>query len=138
MAFAVRAHNHLWGKNNEDPLAFLYRQGLSLDFSRQMYLGWNKFKQERPYTNWGMEHPGSFSIPPGLVFPYIVEKELKSLFIVSMDNPKEFFMVPGGVEKVLLGNPENETRHFNNLLEGLKAFQENQDNLSVRLSIYSQ
>jgi len=85
-AFGIRTHNHLWGKNNEDPLSFLYLEGLNLHFIRKMYLGWNKFGHSRPCEGWGLSGKGSFFIPSGIVFPYIVEKEVTGIFIISTDS----------------------------------------------------
>jgi len=136
MAFAVRAHNHLWGKNNEDPLVFLYNHGLSHEFSRQMYLGWNKFGQERPYGGWGIEHQGTFIIPPGIVFPYIIDKELNALFIIPMDQPESVFTFPGNPgTPVVLGTPDNGVKRLNDLLPGLCLFQNNADTLCIEISI---
>lgn len=125
MAFATRAHRHLWGKNNEDPLAFLFNQGLSNAFSKQLYLGWNKFGQDRPFETWGQNLPGTFRLPPGLVFPHIVSKELKGLFIISMSDPAEVFQVPGSSSPPLvLGDADAKERiPASGLLEGLCRFQ---------------
>lgn len=135
-AFATRAHNHLWGKNNEDPLVFLFNQGLSHEFSRQMYLGWNKFGQERPYEGWGIDSPGKFFIPPGILFPYIIDKELKALFIIPMEDPDSVFSFPGNPDRaVILGNQDNEVKTVNDMLTGLGLFQENQETLCVEILV---
>ena len=135
MAFAVRAHNHLWGKNNEDPFVFLFNQGLSHEFSRQMYLGWNKFGQERPYHGWGIDRPGKFFIPAGLVFPHIVDKELKSVFIISLEDAAEIFMLPGSdPSPVVLGDPDNQgSGETHDIIQGLLRFQKNTASGGVRI-----
>jgi len=51
VAFVTRCHQHLFGKNNEDPLAYLFRQGIKNEFAKQMLMGWNKYSQERPMEN---------------------------------------------------------------------------------------
>ena len=123
MAFVTRAHRHLWGKNNEDPLAFLYYQGLTIEFSRSLYLGWNKFGQSRPLANWGLEGDGTFFIPPGIVFPYIVEKNLLSVFIISMDRPSDVLRLPGSDPgPVMLGS----SAHPPDLLQALVLLQNHQ------------
>lgn len=135
MAFSVRAHNHLWGKNNEDPLVFLYDKGLTHEFSRQMYLGWNKFGQERPYDRWGIQKAGKFFIPPGIVFPYIMDKELISLFIIPMDQRESVFSFPGNPPRpVILGNPDNEIKPVEDLLQGIFLFQD-PDTRGVKIRI---
>lgn len=95
MAFAVRSHRHLWGKNNEDPLSFLYLKGISVDLAKSLYLGWNKFGQKRSLAGWGLKGEGDFFIPAGVVFPYIREKELLALFIIPMDPPHAAVKLPG-------------------------------------------
>ncbi|MCG8635884.1 MAG: hypothetical protein MI863_18765 [Desulfobacterales bacterium] len=129
MAFAIRSHRHLWGKNNEDPLAFLFRHGLSNAFSKKVYLGWNKFGQKRPYKGWGMDKEGTFLIPAGIVFPFIIDKELQSVFIISMDDPGSVFMLPGSSDSpVTLGNPDKKKLAADTFIKGLCLFQDNPDN----------
>lgn len=136
MAFAVRSHNHLWGKNNEDPLVFLFRHGLTHEFSRALYLGWNKFGQERPYEGWGVEKPGKFFIPAGIVFPHIVDKELTALFIIPMDDPDRIFSFPGNPETaVLLGDPDKPVKTETDLLRGLALFQDEGEENGVRITM---
>lgn len=138
MAFAVRAHNHLWGKNNEDPLIFLFRHDLGHDFSKQMYLGWNKFGQDRPYDRWGIKKKGKFKIPPGIVFPHIIEKDLKALFIIPMEmqEVENQFSFPGNPDQpVILGNPDNEIKVSEGILKGLNMFQDNPDNVCIKILI---
>ena len=132
MAFAIRCHRHLWGKNNEDPLSFLYRQSISIDLSRSLYLGWNKFGQKRSLAGWGLKGEGDFLIPPGIVFPYIKEKELLALFVISMTRPYDRLMLPGSTPvPVVLGSliPGSEEtackKTSPSLLQGLALFQEN-------------
>lgn len=100
-AFVIRSHRHLWGKNNEDPLAFLFTRGLENQFMKTRVLGWNKFGQKRPMENWGVKSElnkeNRLFLPSGIVVPFIVEKELKSVFILSYKENKESrtFLVPG-------------------------------------------
>lgn len=139
-AFAIRAHNHLWGKNNEDPLSFLYLEGLNLKFISKMYLGWNKFGQNRPCDGWGLSGKGSFFIPPGIVFPYIVEKEVTAIFIISMetpdDGPKSELIIPGSFKGPLVLGPGNRNiKEATGILEGLRIFQDNPDIFNVNISL---
>lgn len=138
-AFAIRSHNHLWGKNNEDPLSFLYLKGLNLKFISKMYLGWNKFGHNRPCDGWGLSCNGSFLIPSGIVFPYIVEKKIMGVFIISMANedagPAPELMIPGSFTGPLILGPDNrETKNATGILEGLKIFQENPDEFRVNIN----
>ncbi len=136
MAFAVRAHNHLWGKNNEAPLAFLHLKGLHLNFISKMYLGWNKFGHHRPCDGWGLSGKGSFFIPPGIVFPYILEKKVTGIFIMSMESPDAESIIPGSFKgPLVLGSGNCNTREAAGILEGLKIFQENPDMFSVNISL---
>ncbi len=138
MAFTIRSHRHLWGKNNEDPLVFLFRRGLTNEFSKQIYLGWNKFGQERPYKGWGIDKEGSFLIPAGIVFPYIVETELQSVFIISMDEPSSVFMLPGSSPSpVILGDSNKDMTITEDLIKGLCLFQERPDELCVKFIPHS-
>ncbi len=134
MAFVIRSHRHLWGKNNEDPLVFLFRGGLTNEFSKQLYLGWNKFSQERPCEGWGLEQKGSFLLPAGIVFPYIIEKELMSVFIISMEGSRSVFRIPGSVDTpVILGDPNKTVVEVDDILKGLSFFQENQGSHCVKI-----
>ena len=124
--FVTRTHQHLWGKNNEDPLIFLFRRGLTHNFIRAMHLGWNKFSQKRNPGNWGME-PGrdSFFLPAGIVVPHILEKELKAVFILSMEEDHRCWLVPGSPEcRMVLGTPGDRPEICDNLTIGLKKWQD--------------
>lgn len=128
MAFVTRTHQHLWGKNNEDPMIFLYRRGLTHDFVRAMHLGWNKFGQKRNPDNWGMENSSgmdSFFLPAGIVVPYIVEKELRAVFILPMEEENAPILVPGSPEtRMVLGTPEKKSNICTDLLIGLRRWQD--------------
>jgi hypothetical protein len=135
-AFVVRCHHHLFGKNNEDPLAYLFTRGIKNEFAKKILLGWNKFSQERPGENWGFG-PGAkkLVLQKGLVIPYIVEKELRSVFIHAYEEagPKNASMVPGSLSScmVLHTGPERpgpEKKEapvlVHDLMQGLLFFQE--------------
>ena len=140
MAFVTRSHRHLWGKNNEDPQIFLYRQNLTNQFVKNMHLGWNKHGQERTMEKWGLERlapenqPGKLFLPPGIVVPYIVEKKLVSVFIHPLDPSGHTFLVPGSSESsLLLGDPKTTVKTIDGLFEGLRLFQEeNTHSLRIR------
>lgn len=135
-AFAIRAHNHLWGKNNEDPLSFLYLKGLNLNFIHKMYLGWHKFDSNRPLEGWGLSGKGSFFIPSGIVFPYIVEKKVTGIFIISMESPDAELIVPGSFKgPLILGSGNCEVKDATGIMEGLRIFQDDPDMFSVNISL---
>ena len=139
-AFAIRSHNHLWGKNNEDPLAFLYIKGLNLKFISKMYIGWNKFGQNRPCEGWGLSSKDSFFIPSGIVFPYLVGKKITGVFIISMENPDvgpaSELIIPGSFKGPLILGPGNrEVKEATGILEGLKTFQEDPDVFRVNIPL---
>ena len=135
-AFGIRTHNHLWGKNNEDPLSFLYLEGLNLHFISKMYLGWNKFGHSRPYEGWGLSGKGSFFIPSGIVFPYIVEKEVTGIFIISMESPGSELIIPGSFKGPLILGPGNgDVREATGIMEGLKIYQKDPEVFSVNISL---
>ncbi len=135
-AFVTRCHHHLFGKNNEDPLAYLFTQGIKNEFAKQMMIGWNKFSQERPMENWGFgPGPEKLLLQKGLVIPYIVEKELKSVFIHSFDDDsgKNTGMVPGSAHScMILQNKAGRSGYgkkempvlVHDLMQGLFLFQE--------------
>jgi hypothetical protein len=130
MAFVTRCHRHLWGKNNEDPLIFLYHQGLTHDFIRQMHLGWNKHSQHRDLTKWGLSDAdmdlSRVLIPAGIVFPHIVDKTLVSVVTLPMTaDSSRPWLLPGSGPDIILGHPDPHTdRACNDIFAGLRAFQE--------------
>jgi hypothetical protein len=141
-AFVTRSHRHLWGKNNEDPLVFLFQQDLANQFVKKMHLGWNKHGQERTLEKWGLgssglevKHPvNKLSLPPGIVFPYIVEKELVSLWIHPLAPSAPTFLVPGSsTDAILLGDPKNPVKTVEGLFNGLRLFQEKNKTLCIRI-----
>ncbi|MCF6249225.1 MAG: hypothetical protein L3J69_17985 [Desulfobacula sp.] len=135
MAFVIRSHRHLWGKNNEDPLAYLFTRGLKNEFCKQLYLGWNKFGQERPFQNWRFEtrtnqrpdQPKKFLLPAGIVFPYIIDKNLISVFIhsFSQKSSSRITLVPGSSSAtIILGETKQTIVIIEDLFDGLFLFQE--------------
>ncbi len=143
MAFVTRSHHHLWGRNNEDPLAFLFQMGLSNATIKSFHLGWNKFGQVRHLNKWGLKNPRGkgfpgkedyFSLPPGIVFPHIIEKELKSIWIHALDPDGPAFMLPGSARgPVVLGNLNNPVVTASDLFKGLCLFQEKKESLCVKI-----
>ncbi len=108
MAFVTRCHRHLWGKNNEDPLVFLYHQGLTHDFIRRMHLGWNKHAQHRDLIKWGLSDAegdlSRFLLPAGIVLPCIKEKNLQSVVILPITSDCPLCLVPGSCHDIILGD----------------------------------
>lgn len=98
-SFVTRSHRHLWGKNNEAPLAFLFQCGLKNEFAKKQLLGWNKFGQNRPAENWGLKtDDNTLFLEAGLVIPYIKNRQLISVFIhpLAENRQKETSrMLPG-------------------------------------------
>jgi hypothetical protein len=135
-AFVTRSHHHLWGKNNEDPQVFLFHQDLFTPFIKQMHLGWNKHGQERTLEKWGLDgqQTGSFLLPPGIVFPYIVEKELRAVWIHPLDPEGSWCVVPGSTSTPLqLGTPDNPIKVVEDLFEGLRLFQASPKTLCIEI-----
>ncbi len=117
MAFVTRGHQHLWGRNNEDPLAFLFRQGLSHEFVRSAHLGWNKHGQTRDMSRWGMvpdlpEDRPAFFFPPGLVLPGIRNRVLMSVILIPMTRDAPGILVPGSRPDVILGDDRPDMMSF--------------------------
>ena len=128
-AFVTRAHRHLWGKNNEDPLAFLFLRGLENRFAKDMIMGWNKFGQKRSPENWGLcneaDPQKKLFLPAGIVVPYIVQRTLKSVFIHSCEKDKTY-IVPGSSPTFLTlehGPHFKKTVMTEELFKGLVQFQ---------------
>ncbi|MCP4021852.1 MAG: hypothetical protein GY729_08420 [Desulfobacteraceae bacterium] len=133
IAFVTRSHQHLWGKNNEDPLVWLYEQGLKNQFVKQMHLGWNKHSQKRNSQNWGLKE-GSLVLPAGIVIPYIIKKNLKSIMIYPYQdkNIKNAVILPGSQgDPMILGNPKKNVAILTNVMDGLYLFQETKEQLQT-------
>jgi hypothetical protein len=139
-AFTVRSHRHLWGKNNEDPLAFLFLRGLNNLFIKDQYLGWNKFGQERPFHTWGVNSgpnmPDKFLLPSGIVIPYIKDKRLRSVFIHCYNGETpQTVMVPGSQTSfIILGNSNKKLSIITDVMDGLYLFQEQGENSCVLIA----
>lgn len=127
MAFVTRCHRHLWGKNNEDPLVFLYHQGLSHDFIRRMHLGWNKHAQQRNFTKWGLSDPeydlSRVLLPAGIVFPGIVNKNLQSVVILPMISDCRPWLLPGSRHAIRFGDSSQPPVLCDAVFTGLRMFQ---------------
>jgi hypothetical protein len=140
MAFVTRSHRHLWGKNNEDPQAFLFTRGFSHQFAKEQLFGWNKFGQERPLQNWGdktdSRETQKLFLPPGIVIPFIVEKKLQSIFIHPYDEAKKgkTTLVPGSWNPTMvLGEKKEKIAVIQNVFDGLFLFQEMKNSCCVMI-----
>ncbi len=120
ISFSLRTAHTLWGKHNEDILAWLYENGLSTPYTKDRLLGWNTRVMERPCENWGLQQkssggdpPSKLLIPKGLTLPYIVNKKVLKLIVIDLDNPfGAYYTLPGSqpvgmrfgesIEKVIL------------------------------------
>lgn len=135
VAFVTRCHQHLFGKNNEDPLVYLFANGLKNDLAKDLLVGWNKFSQERPPENWGFgPGPEKLLLPKGLVIPYIVDKTLLSIFIHAYDGPGEgkTRLIPGSLSSsLILGNQTGRVAVLQHLMDGLFLFQETKGQVCV-------
>lgn len=131
MAFVTRSYRHLWGKNSEGPQAFLFTCGLKNNFIKKQVLGWNKFGQNRPRQNWGLEpvknNSDKLFLGPGIVIPFIIETNLESVFILPYkDNlPGPVFMIPGSSSPtMILGKNKKNIIMTSRILDGMFLFQE--------------
>ncbi|MBI9090295.1 MAG: hypothetical protein JEZ12_13845 [Desulfobacterium sp.] len=131
MAFVTRSFRQLWGKNNEEMLAWLFNQGLSNPFVRTQLWGWNKHGQARNPALWGIEPTDdtpALVLPQGIVVPYIVDKRLRKITIVN----NETMEVPGGShEPMVLGNQFKVIALVPDCVDGLFLFQEKGEQLGV-------
>ena len=139
-AFVTRTHRHLWGKNNEDPLVFLFRQGFSNDFIKQMHLGWNKHGQERDLGKWGLDRPGEpasrYFFPAGIVFPYIIDRDLLSVVVIPMDPQARPVLLPGSSRTAVSLGPEPFARFMpTDFFQALKTFQDSNGETGVVLDL---
>ncbi|MCP3872446.1 MAG: hypothetical protein GY699_04725 [Desulfobacteraceae bacterium] len=135
IAFVTRSHRHLWGKNNEDPLSYLFTRGLKNQFVKDTLIGWNKFGQKRPLKNWGLELDSQSDkklfLASGIVIPFIVKKQLKSVFIHTFNENQinTTTIVPGSlIPTMMLGSSLEKTQKkivfINDIIDGLFLFQE--------------
>ncbi|THB78701.1 MAG: hypothetical protein D3926_12460 [Desulfobacteraceae bacterium] len=138
MAFVTRSHRHLWGKNNEAPLSFLFQQGLSHGLIKDLYLGWNKFGQARSIENWGFEpfpgQPEKLMLHPGIVVPAIVSQNLEAVWIQQFNDTGalDAYLVPGSkTAQILLGEPDDRIIIIHDLMDGLYLYQEGKERVAV-------
>lgn len=135
VAFAARARQELWGKHNEDILAWFFLNGFRNPFIKDMFLGWNKRPKDRPAEPWGFpEGTAQLFFPPGIVIPYVVENHLRKLMIFDHNRPtgKPCHVVPGSAAiPVVFGQNDQRTAVVENILHGLLLHQEFPENLRV-------
>lgn len=138
VAFAARSRQELWGKHNEDILAWFFVNGFKNRFIKDMFLGWNRRPKERPAENWGFTEPDAgcahLFFPPGIVIPWVVDQHLLKLMIV--DHTKTAFhpchVAPGSARiPVVFGGGTRRTAVVENILHGLLLHQEFPENLTV-------
>jgi hypothetical protein len=111
-SFLVRTRQELWGKNNEDIMAWLFLEGFSNRFINEQLLGWNRYAKIRPAAAWALpqgeechiDSHGKFTLPPGIVIPYLVEKEIVKLLIYDYqsDKPNRLYTLPGSSQRAMI------------------------------------
>ncbi|MBU1168974.1 MAG: hypothetical protein KKD44_05360 [Proteobacteria bacterium] len=142
MAFLVRSRQELWGKHNEDIIAWFFLEGFTHRFIHHMLLGWNRVSRIRPASNWGIPdragdnnvRQGKLILPPGIVIPYIVNKDLRKLLIYNhlSDNPTRNVTLPGSSsESIILGEQRTRVAVISNIIHGLLLHQEFQDRITI-------
>lgn len=134
VAFTARSRQELWGKHNEDILAWFFLNGFKNQFIKDMFLGWNRRPKERPAGPWGFpEGSGPLFFPPGIVIPYVVEKHLRKLLIFDHSRPGgSCHVVPGSARMpMVFGQDTRRTAVVENILHGLLLHQEFPENLCV-------
>ena len=137
IAFVTRSHQQLWGKNNEDPLAWLFEQGFENQFAKEMHLGWNKHSQTRNFDTWGL-CPGDSKtadkklvLPAGIVIPHIINQNLKSITIHT-NKGDDAILLPGSLLiPMVLGNNRKALAVLTSIIDGLYLFQETRRNITV-------
>lgn len=142
IAFLARSRQELWGKHNEEILAWFFLNGFKNSFIKDMLLGWNRRPKERSADTWGFSKGYSDSrdgganlfFPPGIVIPYAVDKHLEKLIIYDHEkttgNP--CYVVPGSAETpVVFGKRCQHVAVVENIVHGLLLFQEFPENLTV-------
>jgi hypothetical protein len=123
LGFLARSRQELWGKHNEDIMAWLFLKGFKNRFSQDALIGWNKRPKERPAVHWGFgpdftcEHvrQGNLYFPPGIVIHYIVETSLTKLVIVRCDDSSGHlpYLVPGSSITVVVPDIGFSQNHLN-------------------------
>lgn len=142
ISFVVRTRQDLWGKHNEDILAWFFLEGFNNTFIRDMLLGWNKFAKNRPSKAWGLPdeclsqgiHQGKFILPPGIVIPHIVNKDLRKILIYDHLNKdsKRCVPVPGSSsDPIILGDSRTNVAVFSNIIHGLFIYQELKKDVTI-------
>ncbi len=134
VAFAARSRQELWGKHNEDILAWFFLNGFKNRFIKDKLLGWNRRPKERPSEAWGFpEGTGPLFFPPGIVIPFVEEKHLRKLVIFDHSRiGGPCHVVPGSAGiPMVFGQDTRRTAVVENIIHGLLLHQEFPENLRV-------
>jgi len=135
VAFSARSRQELWGKHNEDILAWFFLNGFKNRFIKDKLLGWNRRPKERPSEAWGFpEGTGPLFFPPGIVIPFVEEKHLRKLMIFDHSRPggSPCHVVPGSAGiPMVFGQDTRRTAVVENIVHGLLLHQEFPENLCV-------
>ncbi len=142
VAFSARSRSELWGKHNEDMMAWFFLHGFKNLFIRDMLLGWNKRPKERRAENWGFSQADSaltdsvsnLFFPPGIVIPYVVDRHLEKLMIYTPEKTTgdPLHVIPGSARgHMVFGKGEKNVVIAGNILHGLLLFQEFSSDMAV-------
>ena len=134
-AFVVRCVHQLWGKRSEDMLVWLFKTGFKNSFIKDSMIGWSKKKSLRNASVWGIECEKDelIEIPPGIVFPYISEKNLLKVAVILIDEePVKSVFLKGSIkEPLFLGSGSSFLILTDNIIDGFLLYQEAGDRTDV-------
>lgn len=142
VAFVIRAQRELWGKRNEDPMVWFFKNGFKNQFIKNLLIGWNRHNKVRSSESWNLDPtcteaglpPGKLLFPEGLVIPYIVDKSLKKLtiFKFNSESPDKIHVITGSCQiSMILGNPKKTVAVIEDVMDGLYLHQEAGEKLCV-------
>jgi|GEM_PF-949066 hypothetical protein len=140
-AFVIRAAHQLWGKRNEDIIAWIFEHGFKNSFVKDHLFGINRRFVSRPAKNWGIDNLGEkkINLEPGITIPYIKDKNLLKVFIYSHEGSetgKVSIIEGSSTAPVILSNNNKACTVAENLIQGYLLFQENGEKTDVLIFDY--
>ncbi|MGM0417789.1 MAG: hypothetical protein ACQEQS_03590 [Thermodesulfobacteriota bacterium] len=140
-AFVIRAAHQLWGKKNEDIIAWIFEHGFKNSFVKDHLFGINRKPMSRPAKNWGIDYfnDEKINLPPGITIPYIKNKNLLKVFIYSHEGSetgKVSIIEGSSTAPVILSNNNKTCTTEEDLIQGYLLFQEKGEKTDVIIPDY--
>ncbi|MCP3926918.1 MAG: hypothetical protein GY714_30540 [Desulfobacterales bacterium] len=117
--FVLRCYWDLWNsEKSANAYKSLFEMGFTDQTMQDFAIGWNSKNVRKPYSSFGLSG-GKFEIPKGIVFPYLIDKEVHGFKIFSLSFDEIFKMLHGSYLPIIFDTGKSITVIVQNEITGI-------------------